>query len=241
MAKNISKHDAHRVDTGAAARFAELGGIFLADVSDLCSRLASVRALVFDWDGVFNLGAKSQSAGSGFSEADSMGTNMLRYGLWRRDGSQPVAAIITGADNPTAESFAKREHFQAVFRGIANKRVAIDRLCDRHGLEPSEVACVFDDINDLGMAAECGARFLVRRAASPLLQDFVARNDICDYITAAEGDRFAVRECTELMLGLIGLFDDVVRSRSTHDEDYRKYFSVRQDLETETITETTVA
>lgn len=238
MAKNTSKQDAHRSDAGAAARFAELGGIFLADVGDLCSRLTSIRALVFDWDGVFNLGAKSQSTASGFSEADSMGTNMLRYGLWRRNGSQPTAAIITGADNPTAESFAKREHFQTVFRGIANKRVAIGQLCDRHGLEPSEIACVFDDINDLGMAAECGARFLVRRAASPLLQDFVARNNLCDYITAAEGDRFAVRECSELMLGLIGMFDDVVRSRSAHDADYRKYFSARQSIETETITET---
>ena len=240
MVKNISKHDAHRSDAGAAAQFAELGGIFLADVSDLCSRLASVRALVFDWDGVFNLGAKSQSAGSGFSEADSMGTNMLRYGLWRRDGSLPIAAIITGADNPTAESFAKREHFHAVFRGISNKRVAISRLCDLYKLERSQIACVFDDINDLGMAAECGARFLVRRAASPLLQDFVARNNICDYITASEGDRFAVRECTELMLGFMGVFDDVVHSRSLHDEDYGRYFSERQEIETEYLTETVV-
>ncbi len=240
MVKNISKHDAHRDESGAATRFAELGGIFLADVGDLSSRIASVRALVFDWDGVFNLGVKTQGAGSSFSEADSMGTNMLRYGLWRRDGLLPVAAIITGADNPTAEGFAKREHFQAVFRGIANKRMAIEKLCNLHGLEQSQVACVFDDINDLGMAAECGARFLVRRAASPLLQDFAARNDLCDYITAAEGDRFAVRECTELMLGLMVAFDEVVRSRSAYDDDYRKYFSARQAIETEHIAETVV-
>ncbi|HEY5622307.1 MAG TPA: phosphatase [Gammaproteobacteria bacterium] len=233
MARNISKPEERPGGAGAAARFAELGGVFLADIHDLISRLARVRALVFDWDGVFNLGAKSQDSDSGFSEADSMGTNMLRYGLWRRDAELPVAAIITGADNATAESFAAREHFHAVFRGVANKREAIDVLCELHDLEHGQVACLFDDINDLGMAAKCGARFLVRRAASPLLQDFVARNDYCDYITAVQGDGFAVRECTELMLGLMGAFDDVVHSRAAHDADYSRYFAARQAIETE--------
>ena len=233
MVRNISNRDERPGDPGAAARFTELGGVFLADINDLGSRLAEIRALVFDWDGVFNLGAKSQGAGSGFSEADSMGTNMLRYGLWRREQELPVTAIITGADNATAESFARREHFQAVFRGVADKRSAISELCDRHGVAKSEVACVFDDINDLGMASGCGARFLVRRRSSPLLQDFIARNDFCDYITAAEGDRFAVRECTELMLGMIGMFDAVVHSRAAHDDDYKAYFAARQQIETE--------
>ncbi len=235
MVKNISNHDANPHDPGPLARFSELGGIFLTDVEELARRLEAVRALVFDWDGVFNLGAKGAGTESGFREADSMGTNMLRYGLWRRDGALPVTAIITGADNPTAESFARREHFNAVCRGVANKSEVIDRLCIAYDLKKTQIACVFDDINDLGMAAECGARFLVRRDASPLLTDFVSRNDYCDYITAAEADGYAVRECTELMLGVMGAFESVVRSRAAHDEDYQRYFSTRQSIETELI------
>ncbi len=232
MVKNISKHEANLNDSGTAARFRELGGTFLTDITTLSKRLDVIRALVFDWDGVFNEGAKRQGADSGFSEADSMGTNMFRYGLWRRDGALPITAIITGQPNATAESFAKREHFHAFYSGVENKGDMIGRFCATYGLERDQIACVFDDINDLGMAAECGARFLVRRRSSPMLEEYVARNGCCDYITAAEAGRYSVREIAELALGVMGAFDAVVRSRSAHDDDYQRYFSARQAVET---------
>ncbi|MFL2546936.1 MAG: phosphatase [Candidatus Rariloculaceae bacterium] len=181
------------------------------------------------------MGTKGKDSESGFSEADSMGTNMLRYGLWRRDETLPVTAIITGENNPTAVAFAEREHFNAVYLGVPNKSDVIAELCSAHGLQRAEIACVFDDINDLGMAAECGARFLVRRDSSPLLKDFVSRNDYCDYITAAQSNAYAVREIAELALGLMGVFDTVVSSRTKHDEDYRRYFAARQAVETELV------
>lgn len=233
LVKNISSHEASSGDSEAAARFSELGGTFLTDAGALSKRLEAVRALVFDWDGVFNTGAKGQGTNSGFSEADSMGTNMLRYGLWRRDGDLPITAIITGENNPTAESFATREHFHALYPGVANKAEVIGRLCATYNIEQAKIACVFDDINDLGMAAECGARFLVRRNSSPLLQDFVSRNKYCDYITAAEAGGYAVREIAELILGLMGVFDAVVSSRTAHDADYKEYFSMRQAVVTQ--------
>lgn len=205
----------------------------------LSKRVRAVRALVFDWDGVFNVGAKGQNKESGFSEADSMGVNMLRYGLWRRDRVLPVTVIITGENNPVALSFAEREHFHAVYLGIANKSDVIPQLCSEHGLGRDEIACVFDDINDLGMASECGARFLVRRNSSPLLQDFVLKNDYCDYITAAQADSYAVREIAELALGLMGVFDTVVSSRVKYDDDYCEYFSARQAVATQLVKRTT--
>jgi 3-deoxy-D-manno-octulosonate 8-phosphate phosphatase (KDO 8-P phosphatase) len=164
-----------------------------------------------------------------------MGTNMLRYGLWRRDGVLPVTAIITGQNNPTAESFAKREHFHVLYSGVGDKGDKIDQFCATYGLERAQIACVFDDINDLGMAAECGARFLVRRDSSPLLREYVVRNEYCDYITAAEANNYAVREVTELALGVMGDFDAVVRSRAVHDDGYKQYFSARQAVETQLV------
>jgi 3-deoxy-D-manno-octulosonate 8-phosphate phosphatase (KDO 8-P phosphatase) len=231
--KNISSHEANSDYSETAARFSELGGTFLTDVSELSKRLEAVRVLVFDWDGVFNKGAKGQGTSSGFSEADSMGTNMLRYGLWRRNGDLPITVIITGENNPTAEHFATREHFHAIYSGVANKAEVIGQLCATYRIEQTQIACVFDDINDLGMAAECGARFLVRRNSSPLLQDFVSRNQYCDYITAAEAGGYAVREIAELILGLMGVFDAVVSSRTGHDADYKEYFSTRQAVVTQ--------
>ena len=219
---------------GLAARFSRQGGVFLTPPEQIAERLRSVRGLVFDWDGVFNAGAKGEGAPSTFNEADSMGTNLLRYALWLAHGERlPFTAVITGVDNPSARSFAEREHLHAIYYNAKNKGVVLAELCAAHGLAPEELACVFDDVNDLGVAAACGVRVLVRRDASPLLQDYVARAGLCDYITAQPAERNAVREASELMLGLTGAFDRVVASRIAWDEPYARYFAARQAQPTE--------
>jgi 3-deoxy-D-manno-octulosonate 8-phosphate phosphatase (KDO 8-P phosphatase) len=88
--------------------------------------------------------------------------------------------------------------------------------------------CIFDDVNDLGMAFGCGIRVLVKRDASPLLHDYVARYDLCEYITAHTPQQHAVREVCELLLGVLGSFDAVIASRVAWDEDYQRYFAARQ-------------
>ena len=134
-----------------------------------------------------------------------MGTNLLRYALWRGHGTLPIAALITGADNPSARTFALREHFHAIYYGERNKTAAIEALCGAHNLSSEQLVCVFDDVNDLGMSFGCGIRVLVRRSASPLLHDYVTRQHLCDYVTAHAPERHAVREVCELLLGLARL------------------------------------
>lgn len=219
--------------TDVEASFSALGGVFLTPAEELRSLVEPARGMVFDWDGVFNSGSKGEGAASTFSEADSMGTNLLRYALWRARGEQPFTAIITGEDNPTARRFATREHFQAVYSGVKNKGVAIDELCAAHQLSGRELICMFDDVNDLGMAAKCGVRVLVRRDSSPLLKEHVARHGLCDYITAARSHENAVREAAELLLGLLGAFERVVASRVAWDADYARYFEARQAIQTQ--------
>lgn len=209
--------------------------MFLQEPDVLAARLADVRAFVFDWDGVFNAGEKALGTTSGFSEADSMGVNMLRYGFWRRDGRLPGVAIITGEPNASAEFFAEREHFDALYQRVKDKRVALADFCDRSGLEPQQVACLFDDINDIGMASQCGVRILIRREASGLLRDYLERIGSCDYVTASQSGCYAVREATELLLGLAGLFDDVVESRVAFDAQYQAYFAARQAVELDVV------
>ena len=213
--------------------FSTLGAVFLTPPAGLVERFRSVRALLFDWDGVFNSGAKGDGISSTFSEADSMGTNLLRYALWREHGNLPVTVIVTGGDNPSARKFAEREHFHAVYSNVLDKSEAIAALCSAHDVAAHEIACVFDDVNDLAMAARCGLRFLVRRDASPLLQDYVAEHELCDYITAKGPDAYAVREVAELLLGLSGSFDAIASSRMSWDAEYARYFSARQSVRTE--------
>ena len=211
-----------------ARRLSEAGGVFVTPAPVLAANLQRIRAVIFDWDGVFNSGAKGQGLSSTFSEADSMGSNMLRYALWRRSQELPVVAVVSGEDNGVALQFAKREHFQAVYTGVRDKRLVIEHLCSRHELQPDEIACIFDDINDLGMAAMCGLRYLVRRAASPLLTHYIADRELCDYISANGATQHAVRELCELSLGLLGMFDQIVDSRAAYDASYQHYFSERQ-------------
>lgn len=218
---------------GVEKRFSDLGGLFSAGAPELRTRLRAIRAVVFDWDGVFNAGTKRGAGGSSFNEADSMGTNLLRYALWRRDGRLPGTAVITGEDNSTARAFAEREHFDAVYYGIKDKARALEHFCAAHELTGGDVLCIVDDVNDLGMAARCAIRVLIRRDASVLLQEYVVRHGLVDYVSAMTPDRCAVREVTELMLGLLGAYETVVASRMAFDADYASFFSARQAVDTE--------
>jgi 3-deoxy-D-manno-octulosonate 8-phosphate phosphatase (KDO 8-P phosphatase) len=214
--------------SGLVDKFAAAGGRFVSPVEELTKKLDQCRAIVFDWDGVFNSGRKGGARSSGFSEADSMGTNMLRYGLWRRLGELPYTAIISGENNEAATAFAGREHLAAIYSGIRKKQDVIAHLCAGNDLQPAEIACVFDDINDLPMAEACGLRFMVRRDASPLFTDYVERRGLCDYVTGAQSGGYPVREICELLLGLLGDYDAVVASRVAGDADYEDYFKARQ-------------
>lgn len=217
------------------AVFSRLGGTFVTPIGTLVERMRSIRGFVSDWDGVFNQGAKGEGAESTYSEPDSMGTNLLRYALWREHAQLPIAALITGAENPSARSFALREHFHAVYSGSRNKTAAIEALCRTHRVSSDRLVCIFDDVNDLGMAFACGIRVLVQRSASPLLREYVVRQGLCDYVTAHGPERHAVREVCELLLGLLGAFEAVVASRVAWDTSYAAYFAQRQALATELV------
>lgn len=215
--------------------FSALGAVFVTPRREFLERLRRIRALLFDWDGVFNPGLKGEGVANPFTEPDSMGTNLLRYALWRANGSLPVTVIVSGAENPSARKFAVRERFTAVYTNVLDKSRVIAEIRKTYGIEGAEIACVFDDVNDLAVAAECGLRCLVRRDASPLLQDFVAEHGLCDYITAMGADRHAVREVAELMMGLLGDFDAIAASRMRFDSDYTTYFNARQAVQTESV------
>ena len=228
--------DKHRIKQApeaieaVAGRFIDLGGEFIRAVDQLVAKLGLIRALVFDWDGVFNNGSKGAGSASTFSEADSMGTNLLRYGLQRHHRRMPVTAVITGEKNLSAREFVVREHFNCLYAGVKNKRLAVDHLCALFGLQSAAVACVYDDVNDLAMAGVCGVRFLIRRPASPLFAAYARDSGLCDYISGSGPDRHAVREISELFLGLLGQYSAVVGSRTAFDPDYRDFFSRRQTI-----------
>lgn len=210
--------------------FTELGGSFCRPFAEFKDQLSKIKAYIFDWDGVFNDGVKVGQSGSPFSEVDAMGTNMLRFGHWLKHKTLPVVAVITGEENPSAQFLVDREHFHAIYFKTANKLIAFEHFLKANDLKANEVAFVFDDVLDLGVAEKCGLRFLVNHHGSPLFSNYTVKNQITDYITSS--DNHAVREVCELILGAKGVFDEAIKKRSHFDEVYQKYLSERNGVAT---------
>lgn len=212
------------------------GGRFLISESLLNSNLSRIKAFVFDWDGVFTNGEKDFELQSRFNEIDSMGTNLLRFSYFLKHKELPITAIISGENNKTAFTFTSRECFNANYFKVANKTDATKHLCENFGILPNEIAYVFDDVLDLSVAKECGLRIFISRKANSMLNEYVIKNKLADYITAAESGQFAVREASEVLMTVYGLFNEAVTQRINYSADYSNYISQRRTIKTKCFT-----
>lgn len=202
-----------------------------APETELLRRLARTKAVLFDWDGVFNDGFKDADGGSPFSEVGSMGVNLLRFALWMRNGHLPKAAVITGQHNPYAERFAQRERLHGVFMGFTNKPEAFDAFLAKHGLQADEVAFFFDDVLDLPVAARCGLRIMIGSPVTAwLVEQVIARGEV-DIVTFNSGGSNGLREATDAVMALLGVGRDVLAHRAGYTETYQRYLGERQAVE----------
>ena len=202
-----------------------------APETELLRRLARTKAVLFDWDGVFNDGFKDADGGSPFSEVGSMGVNLLRFALWMRNGHLPTAAVITGQHNPYAERFAQRERLHGVYMGFTNKPEAFDAFLAKHGLQAEEVAFFFDDVLDLPVAARCGLRVMIGSPVTAwLVEQVISRGEV-DMVTANSGGSNGLREATDAVMALLGNGPDVIVHRTAYSDTYQRYLTERQAVE----------
>ena len=212
--------------------FEKQGGEFISSPSFILEKLKNIKAYIFDWDGVFNSGTKGESKSSNYSEIDAMGTNMLRLGYWlANDKELPVVSIITGENNKMAIYLAEREHFNHIYFNFKNKAIAFEHLLTTFNLKPEEVAFCFDDILDFPITKKCGLKFMVGRKGSPLFNNYVIEKGYVDYITGQPGGNFAIREITELILGLLGQYNNALDERSAFGQNYTDYLQQRNTPE----------
>ncbi len=207
--------------------FEMAGGEFISPLSVFTDKLPKIKAFIFDWDGVFNSGFKQDNAGSPFSEPASMGINMLRFSSYLKKDVIPHIFIITGENNLPALKLAKRECFAAVYLSVRNKLNALEHIEKEFGITSQEIAFVFDDILDLGLAEEVAIRFQVNRKVNPLMDEFIKTKKIADYKTGAEGQEHAVREICELIIGLNGNYNQTISNRMIFSLAYQTYLNLR--------------
>jgi 3-deoxy-D-manno-octulosonate 8-phosphate phosphatase (KDO 8-P phosphatase) len=121
-----------------------------------------------------------------FNTRDGMGLARVRE-------AGVAVAIISGEDSAIVHARATKLKIDDVFSGAADKRLAIDELCARHGMAMDEVAFIGDDLNDLP-ALECvGLACAVADAAEPV-------KAVAHYVTKRRGGDGAVREVCELII-----------------------------------------
>lgn len=212
-------------------KYEAIGGQFFSNEKKLEKKLKKIKAYIFDWDGVFNDGTKANELGSPFSEPDSMGVNMLRFSHWLKYGELPFVFIITGAKNMTAVNFAKREHFHGIFLNYKNKKTAIEAIEKKYEIKPENMAFIFDDIIDLDTAKMCRLTFCIKRNANPLFNEYVAKNNLCDYMSGNSGGNHAVREVSELLIGLNGNYEETISKRVEYLGEYQAYLKERNEIE----------
>lgn len=211
--------------------FLQWMGEFTSSPALVREKLHGIRALLFDWDGIFNSGAKG-TVPSNFNEIDSMGINMLRFGFYLLHKTLPFTAIVTGEHNETAFHWAEREHLDAIYFKVKDKKTILPELKKKHGIQPDEILFVFDDILDLSLAEKTGLRFLVRHPSNPLFIEYCRQNHLCDYITIHSGDRKALREISELSLFLTGKFAQTIEYRVQFEGPYSDFLQLKTKLKT---------
>lgn len=216
--------------------FVSKGAKFIIPTAEIASKLTKLKGLILDWDGVFNNGEKANNEGSPFSEVDSMGLNMLRFSFYLKYHFIPAIFIITGENNLPAIQLSKREHFNALYLRAKNKSAALAHINTNFGHANNELGFVYDDILDLGLSASVALRFFVHRNANPLLNNYVKKNELAEYYTANQGGENAIREVSELIIGLLGNYDEVVGQRVEYSEAYKEYLVSRNNIETKYFT-----
>lgn len=207
--------------------YEQIGGRWVSSPELIAQKLQSIRAFVFDWDGVFNAGDKGAQHPSTYSEPDSVATNLLRHSHWLKYHNQAICAIITGADNPTAIHLAKREHFSALYQKCLHKTEALDHFCQAHNLRDEEICFFYDDVLDLSVAKRVGLRICLARPNTPFFNNYVIQTEAADYLTAAPGGQYGLREACEMLIQLQGNAHQTIESRVKFEGNYAHYLNER--------------
>ncbi len=154
------------------------------------NRLAELRLVAFDIDGVFTDGRFYLSddgiESKAFNTQDGFGVRRLI------DAGFEVA-VISGRRSAATAKRMDELGVRNVILGTSDKCAAFDELLAGLGLDASECAYVGDDIPDLSLLEKVGYSIAVANAVEEI-------RDFCDYTTKAAGGYGAVREVCDLVL-----------------------------------------
>lgn len=157
---------------------------------ELRTAAARVRLLVLDVDGVLTDGRLLYDADGRESKSFHVRDG---YGMQQAMAAGVTLAVISGRRSPAAAARLAELRVPHVFLGRNDKREVFEQLLAELGVPASDVACVGDDVTDLGIMALSGLGITVADAHPDVLR-------AADWVTAAGGGRGAVREICDLLV-----------------------------------------
>lgn len=162
---------------------------------ELRVRAARLRLVLSDVDGTLTDGGVFYSergeAMKRFSMRDGMGMERLRD-----DGVE--TALVTRETSPIVARRAEKLRIRHLYQGVADKESALDTILADTGYDPSQVAYIGDDVNDLGIMSVIAQRGLIAApldAVAPVLR-------LVHYRCARGGGGGAFRDFAEWILDL---------------------------------------
>ncbi len=154
------------------------------------NRLADLRLVAFDVDGVF-------TDGRFYLSDDGVETKAFNtqdgYGIRRLIEAGFEVAVISGRRSAATAKRMAELGIKHVFLGTGDKVAALDKLIAELGIDASQCAYAGDDIPDLLLLEKVGYSIAVANAVETV-------RDFCDYTTMAPGGHGAVREICDLVL-----------------------------------------
>jgi 3-deoxy-D-manno-octulosonate 8-phosphate phosphatase (KDO 8-P phosphatase) len=152
---------------------------------------AAIRLLVLDVDGVLTdgrlyFGPKGEALKL-FHVRDGLGIQQVKQ-------AGIEVAVISGRKSKMTEIRCRELGVEHVHQGAKDKVAVLEKLCARLKIEPSECACVGDDLPDIPVMRKVALAFAVadahsdaRHAAHLLTQlpgGHGAVREVCDYLLA---------------------------------------------------------
>jgi 3-deoxy-D-manno-octulosonate 8-phosphate phosphatase (KDO 8-P phosphatase) len=172
----------------------------MSDPTSVEHRASRIKLLLMDCDGVLTDGriwivdGDDQKA---FNTRDGLGLELLhRAGL--------SSGIISGRESSALQQRAEALGVLFIYQAVENKVASFDHILAKAALEPSEVAYIGDDLNDIPLLRRAELAVAVANATEETKHH-------AHYVTHAAGGDGAVRETIELILKAQNRWDDLVK------------------------------
>jgi YrbI family 3-deoxy-D-manno-octulosonate 8-phosphate phosphatase len=163
---------------------------------ELADRLARVRLLVFDADGVLTDGrlvyGPDGEALKQFHAHDGLGLVLARVAGIKR-------AVLTGRNSAIVRRRCTELRFDAIKLGRFDKRAALQEILAETGVDAADALYMGDDLIDLPAMSAVGLAVSVPAAPREV-------RDAAAWVTSRPGGSGAVREVVDLVLKSAGLY-----------------------------------